>query len=144
MAHDPIAIGCGVVPVPYGVDIPPLLICHYCGNAPATTRDHIVARSKLGSDAYWNLVPSCKSCNARKADGSTWCHCAFCTRASFLWDLGHRRHKSAGKHPFYKVEDADRPKPRKRRKKNPEFAVKAPPLPPDLSHEAYLRRNLLE
>ena len=105
MAHDPIAVGCNVPFVPYGVDFPEDLSCHYCGKNTARTRDHIIPRSRLGSDAYWNLVPACKSCNADKADKDPWCQCAYCTRAIFLFSLGHTRHKSGGRRPFYKIEE---------------------------------------
>lgn len=115
MGHDPIAEGCGVAFVPYGVDFPDGLTCHYCKKNPARTRDHVVARSRLGSDAYWNLVPACKKCNSAKADKDTWCHCAFCTRAVFLFGLGHTRHRSGGRRPFYKI---DTPDPRKQKFKN--------------------------
>lgn len=104
MENDPIARGCDVPSVPYGVDFPEGLSCHYCGRSPAKTRDHIVARSRLGSDAYWNLVPACKRCNDKKKDGDPWCQCAYCTRAVFLFELGHTRHKSGGRRPFYKIQ----------------------------------------
>ena len=141
MAHDPIAVGAGVPFVPYGKDFPEGLVCHYCTTNVARTRDHVVARSRLGSDAYWNLVPACKSCNGNKADKDTWCRCAFCTRAVLLFSLGHTRHKSGGRRPFYKIEEPTPPPTRKKRKRKTPFDVKAPALPEDLSHEAYLRRN---
>jgi 5-methylcytosine-specific restriction endonuclease McrA len=41
--------------------------CTYCGD-PATTRDHIVPRSRGGSDDPSNLTPACLGCNASKQD----------------------------------------------------------------------------
>jgi len=140
MGHDPIAQGCGVPFVPYGKDFPEGLLCHYCGKATARTRDHIVARSRLGSDAYWNLVPACKTCNGNKADRETWCHCAFCERAVLLFSLGHKRHKSGGRRPFYKAdEETPTRKKRSRSSKKPKsiFDIKAPPLPEDLTIEGW-------
>lgn len=39
--------------------------CHYCGGK-ATTRDHIVPRSKGGKNGNGNIVPACYQCNKRK------------------------------------------------------------------------------
>lgn len=39
--------------------------CAYCGKA-ADTIDHIIPRSKNGSDDESNIVPCCKSCNSSK------------------------------------------------------------------------------
>jgi len=41
--------------------------CAYCGK-PAGTIDHIVPRSKGGSDEDFNVVSCCKSCNSGKKD----------------------------------------------------------------------------
>ena len=41
--------------------------CVYCGK-PATTIDHIIPKSKNGSDEASNLVPCCKSCNSSKSN----------------------------------------------------------------------------
>lgn len=38
--------------------------CHYCGGV-ATTRDHVIPKSKGGSGAG-NIVPACGPCNRRK------------------------------------------------------------------------------
>lgn len=47
-------------------------ICGYCGghfpNFRDLSRDHIVPRSRGGSNTYQNLVTSCRSCNAKKGD----------------------------------------------------------------------------
>lgn len=47
--------------------------CQYCGDALSCALsmhvDHVVARSKGGSDDACNLRASCKSCNAAKRDG---------------------------------------------------------------------------
>lgn len=42
------------------------LPCTYCGD-PAQTLDHVVPRSRGGSDASDNLVPVCRSCNGAKS-----------------------------------------------------------------------------
>lgn len=39
--------------------------CAYCGR-PATTMDHIIPKSKGGSDDLTNLVPACFGCNTSK------------------------------------------------------------------------------
>lgn len=44
-------------------------ICAYCGNefTPSRlTRDHIIPRSKGGSNKWTNVVTSCKACNVEK------------------------------------------------------------------------------
>lgn len=41
--------------------------CAYCGKS-ADTIDHIIPRSKNGSDDESNIVPCCKSCNSSKKD----------------------------------------------------------------------------
>lgn len=41
--------------------------CAYCGKV-ANTIDHIIPRSKNGSDDESNIVPCCKSCNSSKKD----------------------------------------------------------------------------
>jgi 5-methylcytosine-specific restriction endonuclease McrA len=62
--------------------------CHYC-DAPATTRDHIVPRSKLRLLAHQftylsdtpNIVPACQPCNQRKSDLRSDCTCPRCCAA---------------------------------------------------------------
>jgi 5-methylcytosine-specific restriction endonuclease McrA/uncharacterized protein (DUF1778 family) len=44
-------------------------VCRYCGGR-ATTADHVVPKSKGGSDALSNLVAACRSCNSGKRDRS--------------------------------------------------------------------------
>ena len=45
--------------------------CVYCGNeSDAIELDHVVPRSKGGSDRVSNLVPSCHKCNQRKGNRS--------------------------------------------------------------------------
>lgn len=41
--------------------------CQYCG-AEATAVDHIIARSRGGTNDMENLVAACKPCNSRKRD----------------------------------------------------------------------------
>ena len=63
-------------------------------------------------------------CNKKKGAEDTTCHCAFCNRAVLLWGLGHTRHKSAGKRPFYKIRVEENPPPKKRKsflKRTPSF-----------------------
>lgn len=111
--HDPIAIGAGVVPVsftePIAVDAP----CHYCGKL-ATTRDHIVPKAKRGTDAWWNLVPACEPCNRRKSHEDTTCRCAFCSRAVFLFELGHMRPEGSPRAAYF-----EKPLPPKKKRPKP-------------------------
>lgn len=88
--RDPVAIASGVVTVAFGKPIAAEARCHYCPR-PATTRDHIVAKTRGGADSWWNLVPACADCNSKKGSDGSGCWCAFCERARFLYDRGHRR-----------------------------------------------------
>jgi len=45
--------------------------CVYCGD-PANSVDHIIPRSKGGSDELDNLVPACMDCNRRKKNKLGW------------------------------------------------------------------------
>ncbi len=80
---DAVAAALGIITVRFGEPMPSAW-CHYCGREGADTRDHVVARARGGSNAWWNLVPAHKACNAAKRDGSGYCSCAFCTRARDL------------------------------------------------------------
>ena len=40
--------------------------CQYCGNTRHLTLDHIVPRSRGGSNSWENVVTSCAPCNVRK------------------------------------------------------------------------------
>lgn len=42
--------------------------CQYCGSDRHLTVDHVVPRSKGGSDTWDNLVTSCAPCNRKKGD----------------------------------------------------------------------------
>jgi 5-methylcytosine-specific restriction endonuclease McrA len=42
-------------------------VCRHCGGR-ATTADHVVPRSKGGTDALDNLVAACRSCNGSKGN----------------------------------------------------------------------------
>ena len=42
--------------------------CQYCGAQKRLTVDHVVPRSKGGSDGWDNVVTSCAPCNLRKGD----------------------------------------------------------------------------
>ena len=58
-------------------------VCHYC-QVPATTRDHIVPRSRLAvvrDRTILNTVPACQPCNKRKADLRSDCRCPICVQA---------------------------------------------------------------
>lgn len=47
--------------------------CHLCPDpAPATTADHIVPRSKGGSDELANLRPAHHACNIARGDRPLW------------------------------------------------------------------------
>lgn len=76
--------------------LPEGLICHYC-TADATTRDHVVPKTKMGVDSWWNLIPSCRSCNEAKASRMPTCGCAFCRRALHLFEKGWKRNRPRGK-----------------------------------------------
>lgn len=41
--------------------------CRYCGD-PASTKDHVIPRSRGGSDRESNLVACCSSCNVTKGN----------------------------------------------------------------------------
>lgn len=46
-------------------------VCHYCGiilTGRTATADHIIPKSKGGTDHVSNLVLACKTCNAEKGD----------------------------------------------------------------------------
>lgn len=45
--------------------------CVYCGD-PADTIDHVIPRSKGGTDDLDNLVPACRDCNSRKGNRLDW------------------------------------------------------------------------
>lgn len=72
--------------------LPAGLICHYC-TAAASTRDHVVPKTKMGADSWWNLVPACRSCNERKSSAMPTCNCAFCRRAVHLFEWGWKRNR---------------------------------------------------
>ena len=40
--------------------------CAYCGGRAQVGVDHEVPLSAGGSDDFWNVVPSCRSCNSSK------------------------------------------------------------------------------
>jgi 5-methylcytosine-specific restriction endonuclease McrA len=42
--------------------------CQYCGATRKLTIDHVIPRSKGGSDDWDNLVVACSSCNIKKGD----------------------------------------------------------------------------
>ena len=43
--------------------------CQYCGKGDVTlTVDHVIPKSKGGTDSWENLVAACVSCNNRKGD----------------------------------------------------------------------------
>lgn len=42
--------------------------CQYCGSTRKLTIDHIVPKSKGGTDDWDNLVVACSSCNIKKGD----------------------------------------------------------------------------
>jgi hypothetical protein len=107
---DPIARGVGVVTVSFDAAIPDETQCHYC-KRQATTRDHIVPKGMRGSDVWWNLVPACEPCNRHKGSAAPTCRCAFCSRAVFLFELGHTRPEKSPR--LFYIE----PKPPRARKK---------------------------
>ncbi|HXX63687.1 MAG TPA: HNH endonuclease signature motif containing protein [Bacteroidota bacterium] len=52
--------------------------CYFCGEK-ATTIDHLLARSKGGTNGFDNLVSACALCNTMKSDKSYDELIAFCT-----------------------------------------------------------------
>ena len=45
-----------------------MILCSYCDDAPATERDHVVPKSRGGSDLWDNVVAACRRCNHWKGD----------------------------------------------------------------------------
>jgi hypothetical protein len=41
--------------------------CHYCGEAEATTDDHVIPIAMGGPSHRWNMAPACLACNQKKA-----------------------------------------------------------------------------
>jgi 5-methylcytosine-specific restriction endonuclease McrA len=41
-------------------------LCAYCGVQPGTTLEHVIPRSRGGTDKIGNLLPACNQCNASK------------------------------------------------------------------------------
>lgn len=68
-------------------EVLPGACCHYCGG-PATTRDHIVPRSRIfmrPAPGAENLVPACSICNLVKGDLPSTCRCQKCLNAWYRW-----------------------------------------------------------
>ena len=42
--------------------------CQYCGSTRHLTIDHVIPKSKGGSEEWTNLVVACSSCNTKKGD----------------------------------------------------------------------------
>ena len=42
--------------------------CQYCGATKNLTLDHVIPKSKGGTDTWDNLVVACSSCNTKKGD----------------------------------------------------------------------------
>jgi hypothetical protein len=61
--------------------------CHYCNSrAKPLTLDHIVPRSRGGTNDYRNLVAACKRCNQDKGNRLPTCTCERCQHAiDFHW-----------------------------------------------------------
>ena len=58
--------------------------CHYCKASltlVGATVDHIVPIAAGGTNAFYNLVACCWSCNNAKADATDWCSCGRCRYA---------------------------------------------------------------
>lgn len=89
---DPIARSLGFTPVRLKGKMPSRF-CHYCHGGGAETRDHVVPKSRGGSNAWWNLVPAHDTCNAQKGSSASSCTCAFCERARMLYSMDHFRNE---------------------------------------------------
>ncbi|MBF6483855.1 HNH endonuclease [Nocardia otitidiscaviarum] len=44
------------------------ITCHLCGRPGATTADHVIPRSRGGSDSLANLRPAHLTCNSMRGD----------------------------------------------------------------------------
>ena len=55
--------------------------CHYCGQQPGTTNDHVIPKSLGGTDDTRNYVPACPDCNRRKGNDLPTCRCDRCAAA---------------------------------------------------------------
>lgn len=52
-----------------------LTVCAYCNtklSKRSVTRDHVIPRSRGGTNAPDNLVPCCQDCNSRKSNKPLW------------------------------------------------------------------------
>ena len=45
-------------------------VCHICGKPGATSADHLLPRSRCGTDAITNLRPAHRRCNSRRGDAT--------------------------------------------------------------------------
>ena len=92
--NDPVAKSCGFTPIKPKRKMPSRF-CHYCHGGGADTRDHIVPKSRGGSNAWWNLVPAHGTCNAQKGSSASSCNCAYCHRARMLYSMDNNERNSA-------------------------------------------------
>lgn len=57
------------------------LTCHWCGESPRRSIDHVVSRSNGGTNDLSNLVASCADCNGTRGNADDPNHCDFCRHA---------------------------------------------------------------
>ena len=82
--------------------------CHYCkSRIKKLTVDHIIPRSRGGTNNYWNLVAACARCNGDKANRLPTCKCEHCQEAidrHWQWLMeqrGNRAELMAKVEPLY-------------------------------------------
>jgi hypothetical protein len=80
-------------------------LCAYCGEREASHQDHVIPRSKGGSDSIDNMVPACADCNLEKGNRTpdewrAW-------RAQFGADSPHFSARITRDAPLFRVTQRD-------------------------------------
>ncbi|MBW4424689.1 MAG: HNH endonuclease [Nostoc desertorum CM1-VF14] len=71
--------------------------CQYCGSGKHLTLDHLIPRSRGGSDTWENVVTACERCNSCKGD--VWRQAALPLRTLFEAGMQLRIKPKAAIHP---------------------------------------------